>query len=442
MDIGIISIIEQLLSFLSVVAILTNSFGFNIRSKNITNTLISLIILMVATLSVFVDRLQPLQVLLPFIILLLIIGLFGKQSYKQCVFSYLLYNGVLFTVSACIVLISSIIFTSQKINLYVDLFVNILFCVFVFISQTKRTRISFWLQIYKLSLASRIFIICSIWFCGYLTALISDFAKVASYSNWEVLIKVFSSIIVLTLAIALPIIVTKSTSNEYYKKVNEDIQAQINIQAEHYQTISKANEEVRRFRHDYNNLFLGLTKLLDSNRFEEAKEFIKNCKNTYESSCFEKMIKTGDSIVDAVINDKANKAKSHNITIDFEGFIPETKCSPTDLCVIFGNTLDNSIEACLELPNNPTISVKSETFGALWIIKITNPVLDSSRINTKELKTTKNDTFSHGFGLYSVNKSVMKYDGIIDFSCENSVFCVTISFNLSEFEQIPSNLAN
>lgn len=98
MDIGIISIIEQLLSFISVVAILTNSFGFNIRSKNITNTLISLIILMVATLSVFVDKLQPLQVLLPFIILLLIIGLFGKQSYKQCVFSYLLYNGVLFTV--------------------------------------------------------------------------------------------------------------------------------------------------------------------------------------------------------------------------------------------------------------------------------------------------------------------------------------------------------
>lgn len=435
MDIRIITVIEQFLSFVSVAAILTNSFGLNIRSKKITNTFISLIIITTAILSVFVDKLQTLQVLLPIIILLFIIILFGKQSYKQCIFSYLLYTGVLFTVSACIVLISSIIFTSQQFNLYIDLFVNLIFCVFIVISETKRKRISFWSQIYNLPLASRIFIVCSIWFCGYLTALISDFAKVASYSNWEVLIKVFSSIIVLTLAIALPIIITKSTSNEYYKKVNEDIQAQIHIQAQHYQSLSKANEEVRRFRHDYNNLFIGLTKLLDSDCFEDAKEFIQNCKHTYESSYYNILIKTGDSIVDAVINDKATKAKSHDITIVFEGYIPKTKCSPTDLCVIFGNTLDNSIEACLELPNNPTINVKSETFGALWIIKITNPVSDSSSINTKELKTTKNDTFSHGFGLYSVNKSVMKYNGIIDFSCKNSVFCVTVSFNLSEFEQ-------
>lgn len=187
------------------------------------------------------------------------------------------------------------------------------------------------------------------------------------------------------------------------------------------------NEQIRLLREA-----IGLNKLLDSNNYEEAQEFINNCQNSYKSSYFDKLIKTGDNIVDAVINDKANKAKSHNITIDFEGCIPETKCSPTDLCVIFGNTLDNSIEACLELPNNPTISVKSGTFGELWLIKITNPVLDSEKINTLELKTTKNDSFSHGFGLYSVRKSVMKYNGIIDFLCENNVFTTTISFQISD----------
>lgn len=432
MDIRIISTIEQFLSFISVVAILNSSFNLKIRLKKATRIFVYLFVFTIAILSVIVDKLQMLQVLLPAALLLYLIVLFGKRAYKQCVFSYLLYTGILFTVSACVVLVSSIIFTIQKVNLYIELLINFVFCIIVVTTEAKRNNTSYWLQIYNLSLPTRLFIICSIWFCGYLVALISDFAKVASYTNWEVLIKIFSSIIVLTLAIALPIIITKSTSNKYYKSVNEAIQAQIDIQAQHYQSLSKANEELRRFRHDYKNLFIGLNKLLDSNNYEEAKEFINNCQNSYKSSYFDKLIKTGDNIVDAVINDKANKAKSHNITIDFEGCIPETKCSPTDLCVIFGNTLDNSIEACLELPNNPTISVKSGTFGELWLIKITNPVLDSEKINTLELKTTKNDSFSHGFGLYSVKKSVMKYNGIIEFLCENNVFTTTISFHLSD----------
>ena len=58
---------------------------------------------------------------------------------------------------------------------------------------------------------------------------------------------------------------------------------------------------------------------------------------------------TGNGIVDAILTEKQEKATTVNTVITFNGAIAASAITATDLSVIFGNTLDNAIEACEKL---------------------------------------------------------------------------------------------
>lgn len=99
-----------------------------------------------------------------------------------------------------------------------------------------------------------------------------------------------------------------------------------------------------------------------------------------------------------------------------------------DLCTIFTNILNNAIEACERLEHSDKVVevVVNMDRGKLYI-KESNKTNNSVIMgNDSNPISTKGDNRNHGYGCKNIRAAVEKYDGDINFSVENGMFCVEI----------------
>lgn len=248
--------------------------------------------------------------------------------------------------------------------------------------------------------------------------------------NWTNATKLILIIFIVLLSIAAPILIIYSMTNNHFKSLNTNYEKQIKAQAEHYILLSQSNYELRRFRHDYNNIFIGLSRLISEGDTKAALHLLNRNSLDLTNSTIE--FDTGNGIVDALLTDKQNHAKRINTTIEFEGTVPPDKIEPTDLCIIFGNTIDNALEACEKINSskNKSIQINCQCNAGFMFLNISNPVSHEIPISNNFITTTKDDKHSHGFGLFSVNKIIKKYNGNINIGCVNKEFTISIDLCL------------
>ena len=186
---------------------------------------------------------------------------------------------------------------------------------------------------------------------------------------------------------------------------------------------------MRKFRHDLKNIKIGVGKCINEGRYDEALTMLELADDSKSSLL---AFDTGNGIVDALLADKQKKADSSNIKIDFSGAVPTDSITATDLCVIFGNTIDNAMEACGKLDDSTDkrIKVECKCNSGFMFVNMSNPVDKPVAIKSNKIKTTKADKSLHGFGLYSLDKVVKKHNGEMKLSCNDNVFILDLSLCL------------
>lgn len=266
--------------------------------------------------------------------------------------------------------------------------------------------------------------------CAISVAIVTDTLDHSNASYQIQVIKIMFLIIITLLSLALPVMILYSVTNKHIKNQAENYERQINAQSEHYALLSESNFELRRFRHDYKNMCIGLSKLISKGKNDEALKMLE--KQNLNISPSLTLFDTGNGIVDALLADKQKQADKINTRISFEGAVPSDAIKPTDLCVIFGNTVDNAIEACqkIETTDKKIISVSCICRSGFVFIRITNPVVQKVRLNGHIPETTKTDKNHHGLGLYSLDKVVRQYDGEVSFECDDKEFSVSVELAL------------
>lgn len=263
---------------------------------------------------------------------------------------------------------------------------------------------------------------------GMMVILISN-SEMAVISPWSKATRIALIFFALFLCTTFPILIITVLTNTYLKKQNESFERELEAQAAHYVALAEANKELSRFKHDFKNLRIGIIKTLTSGDCEIALEMIENGQKDFiEATENTTKFNTGNGIVDAILSEKQKRATASNTVIVFEGRIPQTGFSSTDLCVIFGNTLDNAVEACEKIREgeNKIISVSVNCTGGFIFISITNPVSEKVIVHNNHIETTKKDRASHGFGLYSIQKVAKKYNGEINILAEEHLFTITL----------------
>lgn len=140
--------------------------------------------------------------------------------------------------------------------------------------------------------------------------------------------------------VVIHLLISNNLRSSYYKKINATMEEKVHQQVRHYQQMSKANENLRKFRHDFNNMLIGLDSCLKDGNLDKARAYLSRLAELAEKDNVK--IHSGDSLVDSLIADKVNGAGEHNVEIEFEGLIPVDVMDPVDLCIVFGNALDNA----------------------------------------------------------------------------------------------------
>ncbi|MBR4017499.1 MAG: sensor histidine kinase [Oscillospiraceae bacterium] len=231
----------------------------------------------------------------------------------------------------------------------------------------------------------------------------------------------------------MPIIFVISNSNTRLKTLTMDYEQQIHAQAEHYKNLAEANYEVRKFRHDFKNIQIAIETLFTQGKYDEAMALLRQCGHSLENPPgLHPKFDTGNGIADALLTDKQEKAVGHNTHIVFRSVIPPETLSPTDLCVLLGNSLDNALDACKKMPigESKTVSIACDCSSGFLFLTVTNPIAERVQINNNHIVTTKENKTLHGFGLYSLHSIVKKYDGDIQLSATEDSFTIHIDLCL------------
>ncbi|WP_454051870.1 sensor histidine kinase [Clostridium sp. Marseille-Q7071] len=219
---------------------------------------------------------------------------------------------------------------------------------------------------------------------------------------------------------------------EEEKQKNMLMEQQFKLQLTHSKNIEGFYSGVRRVMHDMNNHLLCLRSLADSNNTQEIKKYLCNIGETIEKLDFK--IKTGNSISDAIINEKYNIAKEEEIEFICDFMIPkETSLEPVDLCVILSNALDNAIEACIRIGDNDiskTIWIKSYIRDIYLIIEVSNTTVDKIQYAEGKIVSRKLDKYNHGMGISNIKSVARKYNGIVDIVEEKNKFIINVMMKI------------
>lgn len=255
-----------------------------------------------------------------------------------------------------------------------------------------------------------------------------------SIFGWELMIQltqILGIVVLLIVLVLLIYFVHDSVKTRLIQQEEEQSLEKMKVQYQYYEERLKDEQRVREIYHDMKNHLLVLQAQLkesgntdNQGKRQETEKMVSKLQN--EISAYGNYIQTGNVFLDVILKDKMAKAKEKQIDfwteIDFSkgGFM-----EGLDISTIFGNALDNAIEACIKLPEEERmITVKTGIRNHFFLILIENSAKDFSET------TTKADDFLHGFGKKNIQKSVEKYQGSCQWNYENGIFSLSILFPL------------
>lgn len=137
----------------------------------------------------------------------------------------------------------------------------------------------------------------------------------------------------------------------------------------------------------------------------------------HELADYDACVSTGLPTLDPFLSEKLYQAKleqvQFNVCLDLRmlNFV-----AYTDLISIFGNAVDNALEAVRKLPpgTERTILLKSSCFANAVILRFGNPYAGKLCKEGNQLLTGKTDQAQHGIGLKSITRAVERYGGSVD----------------------------
>ena len=206
----------------------------------------------------------------------------------------------------------------------------------------------------------------------------------------------------------------------------QQYEQQLKSQAKHLDDILVMQNQIKGFRHDIKNHWVALSGYFSNGDYEGGKKYIEQISGTFSKG---ETIDTGNIALDAIISTKKALADEKGIRFDATVQIPEQiPVDAADICIIFGNSLDNAIEACEKIKTDDkyiNLSVIYEENSILC--KIVNSIENKNRIT---LKTTKKDKNNHGFGFENIKQSLSKYNHLMKIDQTDDEFILSfVIFN-------------
>ena len=200
----------------------------------------------------------------------------------------------------------------------------------------------------------------------------------------------------------------------------------LSMQEEKFQA-SKASMDMINIKcHDMKHQISRMAGIVDKASIEELEHII----TIYDSN-----LKTGSDVLDVCLMEKKLLCEKNRISFDC---IVNGGClsfmQPADIFSLFGNALDNAIEACakIENPERRIISLTVREQMGMVVIHLENNFEGSLTFFDGLPQTTKGDKNYHGFGMRSMQMIAEKYRGTAAVLNKDGIFNLNITIPIPD----------
>ena len=224
-------------------------------------------------------------------------------------------------------------------------------------------------------------------------------------------------------------------ADERARRISLEIEkAELIMQTNQYNRLQERMEETRRARHDLRQHLRLIQYYLETKDDKALQEYIKTYGQSLPQSTRIHYCK--NDVVDTVVRFYAEQAETNNIQYETSLFLPENlRIDKPDLCVLFGNLLENAMESCMKhLDQHPSIRVCAKLLGEGTLsITVDNSPADPPKKKNKHILSTKEG--GTAFGTYSVEQIARRYDGEARFEWQDGTFYTSVVLMLPPAKQ-------
>ena len=263
-------------------------------------------------------------------------------------------------------------------------------------------------------------------------------------SSYIRLLSVITGLIFILLCTYITVSVLKNIKLETNNKIES---AKLEQQKKYILALEKNNNEIKKFKHDFNNIILGLDGYINNDDFnkEKLKKYfnstIMNFNNNIELNniVIAKLNSIKVSSLKSLITNKVLVAQNNNIDVDIniQGEIHDFYTDEMQLSRILGILLDNAIEASLEVPHDKKIEMNIIQIDKTTDIQISNtfnntgtPIADFN----KEGFSTKGT--NRGLGLSSAHEIANKLNMLLNTEIDGNTFVQILTIEGEMYENL------
>lgn len=193
----------------------------------------------------------------------------------------------------------------------------------------------------------------------------------------------------------------------------------------YWEQLEKKEKKHSEFIHNINHYFMAIGELARVEHCNQILKLVEELNGTLLHN--ERIIYTVHKVLNAILSKKASEALEKQIEVDVyvEPILKLDGIADVDLVAMFGNLLDNSIEAaeqCEGEKRKISVRIYMEKEGKVCVVKIVN-YFSSPRIRNKSgFISTKKNWKTHGIGIRSIESTAKKYKGYLQCVMEEDCF--------------------
>ena len=188
------------------------------------------------------------------------------------------------------------------------------------------------------------------------------------------------------------------------------------------------DERFRKLRHDMLNHLTNVRTLIEDGETASAVKLLERTSENIIHTLPDKVINTGNKVVDAILISKMAICHSKNISFDFSiEPLGNLNMDITDLSSLISNLLDNAIEAAVQT-SKPFVTINIFKYNVYHTICIENSYNGKETImqSDERLISTKSNKAFHGYGMQIINDIAQKYDGNYSWEMREKSFIATV----------------
>ncbi|NMA65241.1 MAG: GHKL domain-containing protein [Clostridiaceae bacterium] len=179
----------------------------------------------------------------------------------------------------------------------------------------------------------------------------------------------------------------------------------------------KITNDLRRVKHNHNNVLSSVYGLIKTRKFNELEEFVDelvSLENNFYSTELLTLTNIKNGAILGILNSKLEKARECDVklNIDVHGEINEINMPISKFCEVLGILIDNSIEAAADSTEKfAKITITSQDKNISF--RIENSCKDKPDVVKMFQKDWSTKGEGRGLGLWIVNNSKKKHKNLI-----------------------------